>query len=391
MQKKVLLQDSYEFESRWLAPYACFSKNSRGRHYYEEPHPYRPPFERDRERIIHSTAFRRLQYKTQVFVNHEGDHYRTRMSHTLEVATVSRAIARVLHLNIDLSEAISLAHDLGHTPFGHTGEEVLNELTIDVGGFDHNKQSLRIVEYLEKRYPKFQGLNLTFETREGIEKHHTRYDSPSYKKNLLWKLEKMPSLEAQVVNIADELAYTSHDIDDGLYSGILNMQELKKGFPLWGEICENVLFKCGNVEEEVLRAQCIKALINILATDVISESQKRIEKANPQDVDSVRLLNDSLISFSSDMEEQLGYASNFLLNNMYRHYKVLRMATKAKFIIESLFRAYCTEPNQLPKTSRERLNNNSVKRVIADYIAGMTDRYAILEYRKLYDPYEKLL
>ena len=388
--KSFAQSDLFELEEQCLAPYACYSAKSRGRHYPEPPHPYRPPFERDRERIIHSTAFRRLQYKTQVFVNHEGDHFRTRMSHTIEVATIGRVIARVLRLNTDLVEAISLAHDLGHTPFGHTGEEVLNELTSDIGGFEHNRQSLRIVEYLERKYPDFPGLNLTYETREGIEKHFTPYDHPG-ERTLFGESTKMPSLEAQVVNIADELAYTYHDIDDGLYSGILVPEELERGFPLFGEISKRIRKMYPGVDDEIWRSLCIKELINTLVTDVIEESKRRIERVAPESVDDVRAYPEQLIGFSDEISEQMKYASKFLFENLYRHYKVLRMSMKSRFIIEALFKAYLEEPRQLPTTSRKRLEHEPIKRVIADYIAGMTDRYAMLEYKKLFDPYERLL
>lgn len=391
MEKQGWLADRLRWEHIWLAPYAVKNSESRGRVYHEPEHPYRPAFERDRERIIHSTAFRRLQYKTQVFVNHEGDHYRTRMSHTLEVATVSRVIAKVLRLNSDLAEAIALAHDLGHTPFGHTGEEVLNELTESIGGFDHNRQSLRIVEYLEIKYPNFPGLNLTFETREGIIKHSTRYDQPGGHRDLFTQNEEMPTLEAQIVNVADELSFTCHDIDDGLYSGVIVPEELEKGFPLWGEIVGKIRKNYVEIDGELLRVLCVRELINILVTDVIEESSQRLEKHNPKTVDDVRKAGVPLIGFSPKMETQLQYAGAFLLNNMYRHFKVLRMASKSRMVIEALFDAYMKVPQQLPKTSRRRLETDSPEQVVADYIAGMTDRYAMLEYQKLYDPYEKLL
>ncbi len=390
MKPIIWAKDWERREVIWLSPYATHNADSRGRHYPEPKHSYRPPFERDRERVIHSTAFRRLQYKTQVFVNHEGDHYRTRMSHTLEVSTVGRVIARVLGLNFDLVEAISLAHDLGHTPFGHTGEEVLNELTEDIGGFEHNRQSLRVVEYLEQKYPDFPGLNLTFETREGIIKHATRYDQPG-EKNLFTKSEIMPSLEAQIVNVSDELAYTSHDIDDGLSSGVLVMEELEQGFPLWGDIAKEMRKKYPEIDEEMLRSLSVRELINVLVTDVIQESAKRIEKIAPKNIKDVRNAPYPLIGFSATAEDQLQYAGKFLYENMYRHYKVLRMATRARMIIEALFKEYFDEPRQLPKTSRNRLKTDEKKQVVTDYIAGMTDRYAMMEYKKLFDPYERLL
>ena len=391
MNNRILSASEWERKEKlWLAPYAVHSAESRGRHYPEPKHPYRPPFERDRERIIHSSAFRRLQYKTQVFVNHEGDHYRTRMSHTLEVATVGRVIARVLSLNVDLVEAIGLAHDLGHTPFGHTGEQVLNELTQDIGGFEHNRQSLRVVEYLEMKYPDFPGLNLTAETREGIIKHSTRYDQPG-EKNLFTAKQVLPSLEAQIVNVADELAYTAHDIDDGLNSKVLVWDELEKGFPLWGDISKEVRKQHPEINEEILRSICVKTLINTLVTDVLEESQRRLNTVNPKSLADVEKAPYPLIGFSATIEDQLQYAGKFLYENMYRHYKVLRMATKARIIIESLFKAYMDEPRQLPKTSRTRLEEDGIKQVVTDYIAGMTDRYAMLEYKKLFDPYERLL
>ncbi len=391
MNNRILSASEWERKEKlWLAPYAVHSAESRGRHYPEPKHPYRPPFERDRERIIHSSAFRRLQYKTQVFVNHEGDHYRTRMSHTLEVATVGRVIARVLSLNVDLVEAIGLAHDLGHTPFGHTGEQVLNELTQDIGGFEHNRQSLRVVEYLEMKYPDFPGLNLTAETREGIIKHSTRYDQPG-EKNLFTAKQVLPSLEAQIVNVADELAYTAHDIDDGLNSKVLVWDELEKGFPLWGDISKEVRKQHPEINEEMLRSICVKTLINTLVTDVLEESQRRLNTVNPKSLADVEKAPYPLIGFSATIEDQLQYAGKFLYENMYRHYKVLRMATKARIIIESLFKAYMDEPRQLPKTSRKRLEEDGIKQVVTDYIAGMTDRYAMLEYKKLFDPYERLL
>jgi len=312
------------------------------------------------------------------------------MSHTLEVATVSRAIAQTLSLNIDLVEAIALAHDLGHTPFGHTGEEVLNELTESIGGFEHNRQSLRVVEYLELKYPDFPGLNLTYETREGIIRHSTRYDQPG-ERNLFTEDEVLPALEAQVVNVADELAYTAHDIDDGLFSGVLEWEQLEKGFPLFKQVAEEVKKKYPEVNEEILRSMCIRNLINYLVIDVLEESNRRLSEENPKTLDDVRRTERPLIGFSGEIEDQLQYAGKFLYENMYRHYKVLRMATKARIIIENLFNAYMEEPKQLPRTSRLRLETDAKEQVVADYIAGMTDRYAMQEYKKLFDPYEKLL
>ncbi len=380
---------AYVDESK-LAPFAVAPSQTRGRHYPEHGHTYRSPFERDRERIIHSTSFRRLQYKTQVFVNHEGDHYRTRMSHTLEVATVSRVVARVLRVEPDLSEAIALAHDLGHTPFGHTGEEVLSELTRDIGGFEHNRQSVRVIEYLERKSPEFPGLNLTYETREGVLKHSTRYDNPACD-SLFNLVEANAPIEAQIVNIADELAYTAHDIDDGLNSKVLDWDELKKSVPLWGNICAENEKKYPTLERELMRYMCVRDFINFLVTDVITESLSRIEKVNLRSPDDVRRHKNPLVDFSSSTTDHMKYAADFLYQHMYRHYKVLRMSTKARLVVEKLFEAYMEEPRQLPPTSRAKLETDGRMQVVADYIAGMTDRYAMLEYKKLFDPYERLL
>lgn len=371
-------------EARFLAPYAMCSRDTRGRVHPEEEDKYRSAFQRDRDRIIHSAAFRRLEYKTQVFVNHEGDYYRTRLTHTLEVSQIARSIARLLRLNEDLTEAISLAHDLGHTPFGHSGEETLKELMKDNGGFEHNWQGLRVVEKLETRYPDFDGLNLSFEVREGIIKHFTPYD----------QLENLPSanfptLEAQVVNLADEIAYTNHDLDDGLTAGMISEEELRK-IPLWDEMRRKVIKKSVGTKKERERYQIIRALINLQIIDLVKETEKRIKEVNISSPQQIGALSFPLVSFSPLMVEKNKQLKDFLARNLYRHWRVIRMAKKAHRIISELFHSYLAEPDQLPPEARKRINSETLHRVICDYIAGMTDRFALDEHNKLFHPYERV-
>ncbi len=370
-------------EERFLASYGMKSSQSRGRRYKETEHPYRSSFQRDRDRIIHSTAFRRLEYKTQVFVNHEGDYYRTRLTHTIEVAQVARTVARALGLNEDLTEAIALAHDLGHTPFGHAGEETLSELMKDSGGFEHNRQGLRVVDKLEKKYREFDGLNLTYEVREGIIKHHTPYDLPEYRE---FEPDKSPALECQVVSLADEIAYTSHDLDDGLKAGLLGEKELRE-IKLWSSIYDEVAKKVS--EEEKIRYETIRSLINLLVNDLIVETERRLQHFQIKSVAEVRERK-SIVSFSSALEEGYRGLKLFLLERMYRHYRVIRMAEKAHRVIESLFEVYRKEPKQLPPSARESLKKEAIERLVCDYIAGMTDRFALEEYKKLFDPYTRV-
>ncbi len=373
-----------EIEILTLAPYAVKSRESRGREYPEEEHPYRTAFQRDRDRIIHTTAFRRLEYKTQVFVYYEGDYYRTRLTHTIEVAQIGRTLARALGLNEDLVEAIALAHDLGHTPFGHSGEEALHELMAEHGGFDHNRQSLRIVTVLERRYPNFPGLNLTWEVREGLAKHKTEYDKGAGEG---YDPHKLPSLEAQVVNIADEIAYTSHDLDDGLRAGILtpsSLLDLAIGRELIEELRINV-----NSFDDLARHRLIRRLIDWSVSDVLEETTRRLEKASPQSVEDVRNWGQPLASFSDRMAGLYQEIKAYLMENFYRHYRVMRMTIKAKRLIADLFHAYISEPKQLPDSVRVRLAEEELPRVVCDYIAGMTDRFALQEHRKLFDPSER--
>ncbi|RII01118.1 deoxyguanosinetriphosphate triphosphohydrolase [candidate division NPL-UPA2 bacterium Unc8] len=365
-----------EAETRLLAPYAMHSKETRGRLHPEKEDKYRSVFQRDRDRIVHSAAFRRLEYKTQVFVNHEGDYYRTRLTHTLEVSQIARSIARLLRLNEDLTEAISLAHDLGHTPFGHSGEETLRELMKNDGGFEHNRQGLRVVEKLERRYPNFNGLNLSFEVREGIIKHFTLYDQPE---NL--PVANFPTLEAQVVNLADEIAYTNHDLDDGLAAGMITEKELQK-IPLWDKMLQEVKKASPNAGKERERYQIIRALINLQVIDLVKETEKRIEKANITSHRQVARLSFPLVSFSSLMEKKNKQLKDFLARNLYRHYRVTRMAEKAHRVINELFRSYLMESDQLPPEVCKRANGEPLRRIICDYIAGMTDRFALDEHKK---------
>lgn len=368
-------------EEAALAPYGVKSGQSRGRVYPEDEHPYRTAFQRDRDRIIHTTAFRRLEYKTQVFVNYEGDYYRTRLTHTLEVAQIARTIARALGANQDLTEGISLAHDLGHTPFGHSGEETLNALMVDKGGFDHNHQSLRIVEALEKRYPEYWGLNLTWEMREGIIKHETEYDKGTA---VGYEPDKEASLEAQIVNVADEIAYNSHDLDDGLRAGIL-FPGMLQGLALWEELLDQLNLK-GAPFDELARHRLVRRLIGIEVTDVVQETARRIQEHNLASPEDVRDLGQAVVGFSTEMTGKNREWKDFLLANFYRHYRLVRMAQKARNTITDLFDAYMDNPAQLPFPVDKTASEAELARVVCDYIAGMTDRFAVQEHQKLFDP-----
>lgn len=368
-------------EPERLAPYAMFSRQSRGRRYPEEEAPYRAIFARDRDRIIHTTAFRRLEYKTQVFVNSEGDHYRTRLTHTLEVAQIGRSIARALGANEDLVEAIALAHDLGHTPFGHAGEQVLHELMAGHGGFDHNRQGLRIVDELERRYPHFLGLNLTWEVREGIIKHETDYDRCVADD---FEPELRGTLEAQIVNVADEIAYNSHDLDDGLRAGILSPAALK-GIDLWDEATDYVGWRADGPLTDLARYGIVRYLIRREVEDVIQETDLRLTAGGIDSVDKVRRLGSDVVQFSSEMKEKNRHLKSCLLNDFYLDYRLVRRTMKAQHILRRLFESYCKEPKQLPIDVQMAVEARGLHRAVCDYIAGMTDRYAAQEYNKLFD------
>ena len=374
------------WEEKNLAPYASKSRDSQGRAYPEKEHDYRSSFQRDRDRVIHSTAFRRLEYKTQVFVNHEGDYYRTRLTHTIEVAQLSRSISRALRLNEDLSEAIALAHDLGHTPFGHSGEEALHKLMRGHGGFEHNAQGLRVVDKLEKRYPNFPGLNLTWEVREGIIRHHTDYDWPRIKE---FDPKTSPSLEAQVVNAADEIAYNNHDLDDGLTAGLITEEDLNK-VRLWQSVYKRVKDKFPSLDAERRKYETIRQLINIQVTDLINYTEKRLKGLKLKDVNSVRKTKKYIIGFSPDMQEENKSLKIVLNKLVYQHYRVVRMANKARRFMEALFKTYLHTPSQLPPHTQEKIKRDGLYRVISDYIAGMTDRFAEQEYEKLFMPHERV-
>ncbi len=377
-------QDWEEIEERVLAEYAVKSRHHKGRRYPEKEHPLRTSFQRDRDRIIHSTAFRRLEYKTQVFIYHEGDYYRNRLTHTIEVQQIARSIARNLALNEDLVEAISLAHDIGHTPFGHKGEQALNEIMQRFGkNFEHNRHGLRVVDLLEKRYSKFEGLNLTYEVREGIVKHKTSYDSPDIQE---FTEHISPTLEAQVVNLADEIAYTSHDLDDGIKSGILNAGELTD-LELWNK----VVSLAGEKESgrQIERTAIVRTIINLLVENLIKTSEERIHDYKIKSVEDVRKLP-QIITFNDSIKKQYEELKNMLLEKMYNHYRVIRMAEKASRIMKDLFEAYYQEPRQIPPHARRRLNIEPKEQVICDYLAGMTDRFAMEEHKKLFDPHSQV-
>ncbi len=371
-------------EEKTLASYAVFSGKSKGR-VYEEPAPtYRTHFMRDRDRIIHSTAFRRLEYKTQVFVNHEGDYYRTRLTHALEVQQIARTIAKALGLNESLTEAISLAHDIGHTPFGHAGEAKLNELMKDQGGFEHNVQGLRVVDILEHRYSDFRGLNLCYETREGIIKHETDYDSPS-QVNDDFDPDSSASLEGQITSVADEIAYNAHDLDDGLKSNYIKLDQLKD-VTLWNEIYEKTNPELDS-QERIYMA--IRNFIKIEVKDIIETSLNNIVKNRINSVKDV-YSNLPLVKFSDKLIKLNRELKKFLMENLYQHYKVIKMQEKSKRIIEALFSIYLKETNQLPPQFQKMISEFGKERVTCDYIAGMTDRFAQYEYERLFLPFKKM-
>lgn len=372
-----------------LARYAALSEKTRGRKHEEKFKDERFAFERDRDRIIHCAAFRRLEYKTQVFVNHEGDYYRTRLTHSLEVAQIGRGIARRLNLNEDLVEALALAHDLGHTPFGHTGEDVLNRLMEPFGGFEHNRQSLRIVEHLEERYPHFNGLNLTWETREGIIKHSSEYDFPDENGYDEYHLSERPTLEAQIIDLADEIAYNNHDIDDGLKAGYLNLNSLMT-VDLWSETYSQVQQKFPGLPEDRQVLQTISHLIGFLIQDMVDNSLKNIESATIHSLEDVRRQSKNLISFSPDTAGRNRQLKSFLFKSLYSHFKVERMRIKAERFLTMLFENYLKNPTLLPLAYQDKYELYGKERVICDYIAGMTDRYALDEYKRLFEPYERV-
>ena len=371
-------------EERRLAPWACLARHSRGRVHEEPSQPYRTAFQRDRDRVLHSTAFRRLQYKTQVFVYHEGDHFRSRLTHTLEVSQIARTVARSLGVNEDLSEGIVLAHDLGHTPFGHSGQQVLHRLLKEHGGFEHNRQSLRIVDFLEVRSNRYRGLNLTHETREGLLKHGSEF--PRYAHPVpLPELRGWPSAEAQIANLADEIAYHTHDVDDGLRSGLLEWDALSD-LPIWRPALERARAE-GSDDPQVLRPRVIAELIDMLASDLIEASGARLTAHGIGSAAGIRDAPEPEVAISREMPDAKRELAAFLRENLYRHHRVVRMAAKAERILQDLWNVYTRDPRQLPPQALRGGEGEVPERAIADYLAGMTDRFAMDEHGKLFDPH----
>ncbi|HEY3861421.1 MAG TPA: deoxyguanosinetriphosphate triphosphohydrolase [Verrucomicrobiae bacterium] len=368
-------------EKQALAPYAQFSGETRGRLHRETPPPWRTEYQRDRDRVIHSRAFRRLEYKTQVFLNGTGDHLRTRLTHTIEVAAMARSLARALRLNEDLAETIALAHDLGHSPFGHRGEGVLNKLMRDYGGFEHNRQSLRIVEELEEKYPDFRGLNLTYEVREGLMKHETSYDRPGPRKDFS---SKSPSLEGQIGNLADELIYNSHDLDDGLDSGLLSEAALRRDVRVFAQAFETVREEYGDLSAEARRYFIIRCIIDDQVRDVVETSEAAIAKSEVKSADDVRRQPRPLVRFSPERRKLNAELSRYLYKNLYSNPAVAEPNNRAGEMLEDLFQYFMSHPEEIGKASQKRARKAGWPRAICDYLSGMTDRYTILEHQRLF-------
>jgi dGTPase len=371
-----------------LAPYAAHEEQGKGRRHQEAAAPYRGEYQRDRDRIVHSTAFRRLVYKTQVFVNHEGDLYRTRLTHSLEVAQIARTVARALRLNETLVEAISLAHDLGHTPFGHAGQDALNTCMQDFGGFEHNLQSLRVVDELEAKYADFPGLNLTFETREGILKHCSKRNAEALGElGERFLQRRQPGLEAQIANIADAIAYNNHDVDDGFRAELLSLDELRQQ-TLFDEQYLAVQERYPELEDRRLIYEIIRRMIDKVVTDLIDSTTRRLDSLAPESIDDIRAQQDVVVAFSDSVYEQHAALKKFLSKHLYRHGKVRAMTDKAKLMVEVLFERYMSDPGQMPgefcsRATTNGANESTKARVVADYVAGMTDRFAIAEHDRL--------
>ncbi len=373
-----------------LATYAAQESSSRGRQYPEPAPAHRSEYQRDRDRIIHCAAFRRLEYKTQVFVNHEGDLFRTRLTHSIEVAQIGRSIARALGLNEDLTEAIALAHDLGHTPFGHSGQDALNECMRDYGGFEHNLQSLRVVDVLEERYAEFPGLNLTFETREGILKHCSLTNARQLGELGKRFLEKtQPGLEAQLANLADEIAYNNHDVDDGLRSGLLTVEPLRE-VRLFAEQYDEVRRRYPDIPSRRAIYETVRRMINCVVTDLIDNSRRQIDAAGVRGIEDVRRQAAPLIGFHAEVREQSRELKRFLRKNLYAHERVARMMGEAAKVVRELFEVFMQDPRRLPPQYQDKLRERQGMaeraRTVADYIAGMTDRYAMREHARLFSP-----
>ncbi len=370
-----------KIEEASLAPYAVHSNSSKGRKYPENEPEYRTCFQRDRDRVLHTTSFRRLEYKTQVFINYEGDYYRTRLTHTLEVTQIGRTIARAMGANEDLVETICMAHDLGHPPFGHSGEAILNQLMAAHGGFNHNHQSYRIVTELERRYPQFPGLNLSWEVLEGIVKHETEYDKTDA---LDFDAHLRGHLEAQITNVADELAYTSHDLDDGLRSGMITTDMLAD-IDLWNMVADRLELNSCQLDD-LTRHEIIRELIGLEVDSMITDSSDRLDKSGVKTLEELQALPHNVVGFDDTMRSHNRELKDFLFRNMYRNYRVVRMQKKAERVLSELFHAYTTEPTMLPLHFQEQIEEKGKEQTICDYLAGMTDRFAVDEYQKLFDP-----
>lgn len=372
-------------ETAVLAPYATRSAESKGRLHEEPEAEYRTCFQRDRDRVIHCKAFRRLEYKTQVFLNHEGDHYRTRLTHTIEVTQISRTISRALGLNEDLTEAVALAHDLGHTPFGHAGEDTLREMMADHGGFEHNAHGLRVVDLLEKQYPAFPGLNLCHEVRESIVKHHTRWDQP----RATDFGPGPPVLEGQVVEVADSIAYDNHDLQDGLEAGILSYEQLET-VELWREAVQAAQDAFGPLSGPALGNQAVRYLIDLLVTDAIACTESELRARGIASREDVQQQDAKVVGFSEALSRRKEGLEQFLYEGLYRDYRVVRVTNSARRFVQSLFETYVADPRQLPPEYQRWAEEAGLQRAVCDYIAGMTDRYAQDQYLQLFQPYQKL-
>ena len=381
---------------RMLAPYAAHDDRSRGRRHPEAPPRYRTEYQRDRDRIVHSSAFRRLVYKTQVFVNHEGDMYRTRLTHSMEVAQIGRSVAVALNLNESLTEAICLAHDLGHTPFGHAGQEALNECMREYGGFEHNLQSLRVVDELEERYAEFSGLNLTFECREGILKHCSLNNARTLGDvGQRFILRQQPGLEAQLANLADEIAYNNHDVDDGLRAGLIDLESLRD-LPIFGRQLTNVEKRYPGISGRRLVNEVVRRMINDIVVDLIDSTSARLKDAAPRDIDAVRVLGEGLVEMSEAKRAEHLQLKQFLRDQLYRHFRVQRMTRKARTVVQQMFEAFMDDLLLMPdehRLSAQRMEAEGGAagraRAVADYVAGMTDRYAISEHERLFVPAQR--
>jgi len=389
---KEVQQPSYNYCALPLAAYACRPDQSKGRIYAEEESPTRTPFQRDRDRIIHTSAFRRLKDKTQVFVYHEGDHYRTRLSHTLEVSQIARSLARALYVNEDLAEGIALAHDLGHTPFAHTGEDVLKECMKPYGGFEHNDQSLRVLTWLERKYHRWPGLNLTWETLEGVVKHNgpVTHDIPvtlaDVQKQTDLRLNTFASVEAQCAALADDIAYNNHDVEDGLRAGMFTLADLEK-LTLLGEVIGGVRKTYPDISEHHLIQESIREMIGAMVVDVLDEANRRLKKLNPSSPEDIRMAKTAVVAFSDSMLPKVNQLRKFLLERMYRHETVLKVRAKAERVMLDLFNGFQSRTKQMPDSWEQRVQSNddtTRARIVCDYIAGMTDRYAIREHEQMF-------